>query len=348
MKDNPETKREGDGRRAVAARRSTLSAERRPMLSAARRSMLSASALMVACVLVLLGAAGCGRAGSGRVEGEAVRPMKAARIISLSPNTTEILHGIGAFDRVVAVSNYCTYPPEVKDLPRVGGWSNPNLEQIAALRPDLVVFAEAQSQFVKDKIESMGVRVASVPSRSLEDVYNSIEQIGRATGDEEAARRLLDETRGAVEDVRRRASGLPRRRVLCVVDRVQGTLRDLYTATNGSFIAQLIEAAGGENVAPPAESGWGKVQKEAVVALDPEVIIDMVQSAEGRLAEDPQAVWRELPTVAAVRAGRVYPVRDVMLIHPSQFVGPTARRLAEMIHPEVFGQPQSETTAPAR
>lgn len=268
----------------------------------------------------------------------AARPQaKPARIISLSPNTTEILHGVGAFGRVVAVSDYCSYPPEVKGLPRVGGWSNPNLEQIAALRPDLVIFAEAQSQFVTDKLEALGVRVVSVPSRSLADVYRAIEEVGRAAGEGEGARRLLEETRGAVEEVRRRAAGLPRRRVLCVVDRVQGTLRDLYTATGGSFIVELIEAAGGESIAPPAESGWGKVQKEAVVALDPEVIIDMVQSAEGRLAEDPQAVWRELPTVTAVREGRVHPVRDTTLIHPSQFVGASARKFAEMIHPEAFG-----------
>jgi iron complex transport system substrate-binding protein len=295
--------------------------------------------------LVLLLVLLCAACGGGAAKSEAEPTTTAspraeerpARIISLSPNTTEILHGIGAFNRVVAVSDYCTYPPEALSLPKVGGWNNPNLEQIAALRPDLVIFAEAQSQFVKDKVESLGVRAVGVPSQSLEDVYAAITEVGRATGEGDAARRLLEETRGAVEAVRERAASLPRRRVLCVVDRVPGTLRDIYTAAGGSFIAQLIEAAGGEVIAPPAQSGWGKIQKEAVIALDPEVIIDMVQSAEGSLAEDPLAVWRELAAVRAVRERRVYPIRDVTLIHPSQFVGTTARRFAEMIHPEVFG-----------
>ncbi|HZI19977.1 MAG TPA: ABC transporter substrate-binding protein [Pyrinomonadaceae bacterium] len=287
-----------------------------------------ATVVTVFIAALLFGAACGGAAGA--------RDGKPERIVSLSPNTTEILHGVGAFDRVVAVSDYCTYPPEAARLPKVGGWNNPNLEQIAALRPDLVVFAEAQSQFVKDKVEALGVRAVSVPSQSLEDVYRAIAEVGRAAGEDEAAARLLEETRGAVEDVRRRTANLPRRRVLCVVDRVPGTLRDIYTAAGGSFIAQLVEAAGGEVIAPPAQSGWGKLQKEAVIALDPEVIIDMVQSAEGSLAEDPLAVWRELPTLKAVREGRVHPVRDVTLIHPSQFVGTSARRFAEMIHPEVF------------
>ena len=112
---------------------------------------------------------------------------KPARIISLTPSTTEILYGVGAFGRVVAVSDYCSYPPEASTLPRVGGWNNPNMEQIASLRPDLVVFSDAQAQFVKDKVEAAGIRTLEVPTQTLEDAYKSIELIGRATGDEEAA-----------------------------------------------------------------------------------------------------------------------------------------------------------------
>jgi iron complex transport system substrate-binding protein len=285
--------------------------------------------------LALLLAAGCNRAGGVRTA--ASRAGKPARIISLSPNTTEILAGLGAFDRVVAVSDYCTYPPEVSRLPRVGGWNNPNMEQIAALRPDLVVFADAQAQFVKDKVEAMGVRTLAVPGRTLEDVWKAIEMTGEATGEEEAARDLAAQTRARIETVRVATEKAPRRRVLCVVDRVPGTLRDIYTAAQGSFLAQLVEAAGGEPVSPPANTGWGKLQKEAVVALDPEVILDLMMHKEGgNFDEDTLSVWKELPTLRAVRDGRVYPVRDETVLHPSQFVGDTARKFAELIHPEAF------------
>jgi iron complex transport system substrate-binding protein len=276
---------------------------------------------------------------SSRNENRAAAPRsdKPARIVSLTPNVTEILYGIGAFGRVVAVSDYCTYPPEVSKLPRVGGWTNPNLEQMAALHPDLVVFGDGQAQFVKDKIEQMGIRTLSVPTRTIEDAYTAIEQIGRATGDEAGAKQLLDSTRSSVETVRVRTEQLPRKRVLCVVDRVPGTLRDLYTAAEGSFIAQLIQTAGGQPVSPPARTGWGKIQKEAVVALDPDIIIDlMMQKPEGGLAEDTLAVWKELSNLRAVREGRVYPIRDESVLHPSQFIGDTALKFAELIHPEVF------------
>lgn len=287
-------------------------------------------------MLALLSSVASCRGGSGALS-PASTTARPARIISLSPNTTEILAGIGAFDRVVAVSDYDIYPPQVESLPRVGGWNNPNMEQIAALRPDLVVFSDAQSQFVKDKVEALGVRTLAVPSRTLEDALKSIEMVGQAAGDDEAGRRLADETRAEIKTVRVATERVPRRRVLCVVDRVPGTLRDLYTAAEGSFIAELIRVAGGEPVSPPAREGWGKMQKEAVVALDPDVILDlMMQKPEGGMDEDTLAVWGELSTLRAVREGRVYPVRDQTVLHPSQFVGSTARRFAELIHPEAF------------
>ncbi|HST51072.1 MAG TPA: ABC transporter substrate-binding protein [Pyrinomonadaceae bacterium] len=297
-----------------------------------RCTYITFGAVILALALMLV--AGCDRGGP-RVNSS--QNDKPTRIISLSPNTTEILYGVGAFDRVVAVSDYCTYPPDVAKLPRVGGWNNPNMEQIASLRPDLVVFSDAQSQFVKDKIEALGVRTLAVPSNTLEDALKAIELTGEATGDKDAAQKLEAVTRAELETVRLTTGKLPRRRVLCVVDRVQGTLRDIYTAAPGSFIAQIIEAAGGEPVSPPSRTGWGKLQKEAVVALDPDVIIDLMMHKEnGQFDEDTLAVWKELPTLRAVREGRVYPLRDETVLHPSQFVGDTARKFAELIHPEAF------------
>lgn len=305
--------------------------------------LLAALAVSFACMLV---AASCregdaGRApeasGSDAARAEGSPPSPPKRIISLSPSATEILYGVGAFERVVAVSDYCEYPPQVESLPRIGGWNNPQLERIAALRPDLLIFADAQAPFIKEKAEALGMKTLSVPDKTIEDALAAIEIIGRAAGREEEGRRLMEETRAKIEEVRARTSGLPRRRALCVVDRVPGTLREIYSAAPGSFISQLVEVAGGESIAPSAATGWGKIQKEAIVALDPEIIIDlMMQESEGTLSEDTQKVWRELPQVRAVREGRVYALRDTKLIHPSQFVGDAAQRFAELIHPEAF------------
>jgi iron complex transport system substrate-binding protein len=258
--------------------------------------------------------------------------------VSLSPNVTEILHGVGAFDRVVAVSVFCDYPPETANLPRVGTWQSTNLEQIQSLEPDLIAMTDGQAPFVKNNLDALGIRTLVVRGQSLDDVIAAIRQVGRAVGSEREGEELAARTRATLDEVRERTRGLNRPRVLCVVDRVPGTLRDLYTAAKGSYLDELITVAGGESIAPAADTGYGKVSKEAVAALDPDVIVDMIQGQKGAFAEDPQAVWRELPELKAVVSGRVYPIRETMVLHPSQFVADTARLFAGLFHPEVFGR----------
>ncbi|PYV42873.1 MAG: hypothetical protein DMG09_01620 [Acidobacteria bacterium] len=259
------------------------------------------------------------------------------RIISVSPNVTEILYGIGAFDRVVAVSDYCTYPPAVQNRPRVGGWENSNLEKIAALRPDLVILTDAQAPFLEDKLRDLGIRSVAVPTRSLADIFVSIDEIGRATGTQARAADLARRTRASLDNTRALTRNLPRPSVLFVVDRTPGTLRDMTVAAQGSFLADLIDIAGGRITAAPAKSGYLNVSKDAILTLDPEVIIDLVHWSKGRFAEHPELVWHDLPELRAVREGRLCPLRDEFLPHASQFVADTAKLLAKLIHPEAFG-----------
>ena len=260
------------------------------------------------------------------------------RIISTSPNITEILYEIGAFDKVVAVSDYCTYPPAVKSLPRVGGWENSNLEQIIRLRPDLVALSDAQAPLIQPQLQQLGVRTLVVPTRTLANVFEAMNLLGQATGHESQARELAAQVHTKLDTVRLKTSSLPRRRVLLVVDRTPGTLRDLYVATQGSYLAELIEIAGGECIAAPQPAGYSKISKEAVVALAPDLIMDFVHGSTNRLGEDPVAVWGDLSLLRAVRERQVYPVRNEFVPHASQFVADTAELFAHIIHPELDGK----------
>jgi iron complex transport system substrate-binding protein len=257
------------------------------------------------------------------------------RIISAAPSATEILYGVGAFPQVVAVSDFCSYPPAVKSLPRIGGWSTPTLERLASLRPDLIVLTDAQAPLVQDQLHKLGLNTLVTPSRTIQDVFTTMQLLGRGTGHEQQARELIATTRAALERVRSRARPLFKPTVLCVVDRTPGTLRDLYAATEHSYMGELIELAGGRMAAPASSSGYVRISEEAVLSLNPDIIIDMVQSAKGELAEDPQAVWQDLPELKAVRTGRIYPIRDEYLLHASQMIARSAVTLARLLHPEV-------------
>ena len=284
-------------------------------------------------VLLALICVGCQRQRSQEQSPAAQTPQ---RIVSISPNVTEILYGVGAWSQVIAVSQYCSYPEDVKNKPRVSGWDKTNLEQLTALKPDLVIGVDAQAPFLKEQLNGLGMRSLFVKTESLTDIYASIEQIGKVSGQEQQAAELLLKTKAEIEAVRKAVANRQTLKILCVVDRVPGTIRELYTATHGSYLDELITIAGGESIAPPAEHGWGKITKEAAVSLNPEVIIDMVQSTKGDFGEDPIAVWRELSEVRAVQNKRIYPITDPSVIHPSQFVGHTAQVFARAIHPEAF------------
>jgi iron complex transport system substrate-binding protein len=295
------------------------------------RGRNKAAALVVLAVVLLL-PGGCSNE-TRQAERADRRPR---RIVSLSPSVTEILYGIGAWSQVVAISQFCSFPEDVKNKPRVNGWDKTNLEQLMTLKPDLVIGVEAQEPFLRDKLDGLEVRALFVKNQTLADVLASFAEIGRVTGHEQEATELSDKTKNEIEAVRSAVAARPRPRVLCVVDRVPGTIRDLYTATSGSYLDELITVAGGESIAPRAEHGYGKINKEAVLTLNPEVIIDMVQSAKGNFGEDPVAVWNELREVRAVREKRIYSLTDEFVIHPSQFVGHTAVVFARALHPESF------------
>ena len=167
------------------------------------------------------------------------------RIVSLSPNMTEMLYGVGALDQVVGISDYCTYPADVNRLPSVGGWHNPNLEKIAALRPDLVIVDDGQAPFVEDNFKKLGLRVIVLADHTVKDVYAAITALGHVTGHEEAAAKLAAATRTELLRISQRTAALPKPKVVLIVERTPGTLRDLYTATEGAFLAELVTIAGG-------------------------------------------------------------------------------------------------------
>jgi cobalamin transport system substrate-binding protein len=292
----------------------------------------NATALVALVIAVNLLLASC----AGRQAQRAKVEPRPLRIVSLSPSVTEILYGIGAWQQVIAVSQFCTYPEDVKNKPRVNGWDKTNLEQVMALKPDFVIGVDAQEPFLRDKLTALGVRSLFVKSQTLTDIMASMREIGRGTGHEQEAEELTVKTQAEIEAVRKAVGERTHPRVLCVVDRVPGTIRDLYTATRGSYLDELITIAGGDPIAPVAKHGYGKINKEAVLTLNPEVIIDMVQGSKGNFGEDPMAVWNELAEVRAVRDKRIYPMTDPSVIHPSQFVGHTAQVFARALHPESF------------
>jgi iron complex transport system substrate-binding protein len=241
---------------------------------------------------------------------------------------------VGAFDQLVGVSQYSSYPPAVSKLPTVGGWTNPEYEKLVALRPDLVFVDEAQATFVENQCKQLGLRLLTVADRKVADVYTAISAIGQATGHQAEATKLLETTRGGLLRVSQKTAALPKLKVVLIVDRTPGTLRDLYSATAGSYLSELVDIAGGRTVVPPDKTGYAKLSKEDLLAIDPDVILDFTHGAVGRFAGDPKEAWNEMPELKAVRTRRICEVSEDYVPHASQRIVLTAELFARLIHPE--------------
>jgi iron complex transport system substrate-binding protein len=260
------------------------------------------------------------------------------RLVSLAPSITETLYAIGLGDRVVGVTEFCDYPPEARDKPRVG-YSHPNLETIVALQPDLVL---APRDFIRPdvlgKLEQLKIPTFVVEAKTVEDIASQIQTIGRMLGRSPSADFVAMELRGRLAALKRRTETLVRPRVLYVLNS-----QPLITVGPGSFIHQLIEMAGGANVAARAASPYPRLSIEAVLKEDPQVIIFPVGASEG-IPRGEQELWRRWNTMTAVKTNSFHHIASDLLNRPGPRIVLGLEKLAEIIHPEVF----SSNPEPAR
>ncbi len=230
----------------------------------------------------------------------------AERIVSLAPSLTETLFALGTGSRVVGVSSYSDYPPAAKRLPVVATFSSVDAERIVRLHPDLVLGISSQDALVRD-LRRAGLNVQLLRDDSLDDVAANIRAIGRFTGQERAAADLIASLDAQTRALRRRAlpkaGGAPPR-VFVVLQ-----VSPIYTVGNRSYIAQLIAIAGGRNAAAALHDPYGRFSEEALVQVQPDVIIaDRPSGIGDALARPP---WNAL---RAVQLHRVYVLEDASIL----------------------------------
>jgi iron complex transport system substrate-binding protein len=207
---------------------------------------------------------------------------------------------------------------------------SPSLEKLTVLRPDLVIVNSAQAPFLEDTLKALGLRILKTSNASLQEVYGSMIAIGHATGNESQAARLVAATREGLDRVARTTSRLPKSRVVLIIDRTPGTLRDLYTATDGSFLAELVAIAGGRLVASPVETGYKKLSTEDLLATDPDIILDSIQGSQKGSRVIPGG-GREMPTGKRCATGAL---RRELTLCPTPPNAIDRGTLRPLIHPK--------------
>lgn len=289
---------------------------------------------LVSGLAFLMSACGNPTADSATTETDGFDDAFPSRIISMAPSITEVVFALGLGDRVVGVSDFCDYPPEAKEKPKIGGVVNPNMEAIVALKPDLVIaLPNTTHESLFRSLRQLGVKVLTLRNDTLDDLFDTIRGIGEATSTQEAAAAMSERLRAKFLEIRRKVSGQPKRRVMFIVG-----IDPLFVAGRETFIDELIEIAGGENIAGDSLSKYPQMGIEQVVSRAPEVILYTSLNFELTPAQELKAkkMWSAYPSIPAVRNGRIHGlVADhVTLAGPRLMTG--IEEVARAIHPEVF------------
>jgi len=259
---------------------------------------------------------------------------KPQRIVSLSPNLTQVIYALGYMDQVVGVTIYDDYPPQVIDLPKIGGWINPNYEAILALKPDLVVLMKDQDISFGDKLRTLGLKTFIAKSNdSIKDIIQAISDLGEILGESEEAKKLTLGIQSDLNEIEQKTKNTKKKSVMIVVGRNPGTLEDIYVIGRNNYIDELITLAGGENVVENERNAL-KITKEAIFTFNPDVIIEINHQQIDREAEI-LAIWNTLKQVEAVKNNQVHILSSKVLLHPSQRIVDGAQTLTEILHPEI-------------
>jgi iron complex transport system substrate-binding protein len=252
------------------------------------------------------------------------------RIVSLSPSTTEMVFLLGMGDSLVGVTDYCDYPPEAKQIERVGGFGKPSVEKLLALAPDLVVASGCDRGNVLPVLQKAGIRTLDVKIKSIDDMFQALRDIGDATNRRQRADQHVAAMQAELKAV---AERLPDPKQ-SPPPRVFVELWDdpLDTIGGDAFLDDVIARAGGVNVAHDLPQPHVRISAEKVIEWDPDVIIIAHMARNpGSAAKIGQRIgWSELK---AVKQDRVLcDIRCDLILRPGPRLIEGVKLLAERLH----------------
>jgi len=294
------------------------------------------SVLLICAFMVIAAVVACDQPAPGAITDDQGREVylesMPQRIISHVPSITETLFALDLGDKIVGVSDYCNYPEEATEKPKVGGYYTPSIERIVELDPDLVLTDGHVADIAQ--LEGLGIPFIVLQPKDIDGLISNIELLGNITGSQQKASELISDLEERIDAVIATVENAPRPRVFYVYDATD--LTKPWTAGPGSFIDALISLAGGENVAAQAQGPWIQFSMEELVNSDPEIII--VDAMMGTAVISPSelkkiAAWQG---ITAVREDRIGVVDGDLVNRPGPRIVEGLEQMAKIIHPELF------------
>ena len=257
------------------------------------------------------------------------------RIISLSPNTTEIVYALGLEDRLVGVTTFCNYPEAAKDKPKVSEYSNIDMEKVVSAKPDLILASTIHKSDAIPAFEKLNIAVLTIEPETVDGTIRDVELLGRICGKTQQAVALVSGLRERIRAITDKTdqltlTGSQKPRVFFL------TWHDpLWTAGSATVIDELISKAGGFNIAADL-SGHSQIDLESVIERNPQIIF--VMSSMGEQATSYNYILEEprFQATAALKDNRVYKLDSDIFGRTTPRLVDGLETMAKLIHPEIF------------
>jgi len=257
------------------------------------------------------------------------------RIISLAPSNTEILFALGLGDKIVGVTEFCDYPEEAKEKPKVAGFADADVEKILAADPDVIFITSTMHvDEILPSLENYGMTVVVIDPRTLDEVLDSYTIIGEVTGTGEKAAEIVNGMSARIKAVTNKTKELTIDQKLRVFYVMWN--EPLMTVGGDTRIHELIEKAGGTNIFSDTV-GYPTIDLETLVEVNPQVIIAGTGMGEGEDAPFTFAKTESrLEDTEARKTNRIYEINTDLVGRPTERMIEGLEQLAAMIHPEMF------------
>ena len=232
------------------------------------------------------------------------------KIVSTAPSITEIIYAIGADDMLVGVSSYCNYPPDVKNKEVVGTFSDINIEKIIVLKPDIVFTTGIEQLPIKRKLDEFGIKNITISPKNKDELFRDIIVISNVLGKNVRGEELVNSIKNSLGEIQRK---IPKGRKPKVM--LELFNKPLMVAGTTSFVGEMIELAGGENIAYDTPRAYSIFSSEVVVERNPDCII-LAHGSKGAIEEvRKRAGWSN---ISAVKNGKIYDdIPPDLILRPS-------------------------------
>ncbi len=261
-------------------------------------------------------------------------PSEPARLVSLAPSNTEILFALGLGSRVVGNTTYCNYPEEAEAVAKVGGYADPSVEKVVALRPDLVLAADIHMPLLKS-LEDAGMKVLVLDPQTIAGILSDIQLAGRASGVEKKAFEVTQGLTDRINAVNEKIAKIPDNQKPTVYCELWD--QPLMSVGKESLIGQVIGMAGGINITGDSAEEYPQISAEIIISRNPAVMINSYGMGSAKVVTTAEIAGRSgWSQLAFIENNRIYSIHSDLLNRAGPRIVDGIERTAQCLYPEHF------------